>query len=99
MPAYVQHHTIESAAVLCPACIGLLPMYVRDVEPHWNLAKIDFIYECSDCGAEVRHTVTRPERLNTTVSQVPASVSILNHSRLDHARQKLAPLHARRAEV
>jgi hypothetical protein len=40
----------------------LLPMYVRDVEPHWSMAKIDFIYECSDCGAEVRHTVTKPER-------------------------------------
>jgi DNA-directed RNA polymerase subunit RPC12/RpoP len=25
------------------------------------MAKIDFVYECSDCGAEVRHTVTKPE--------------------------------------
>jgi len=37
-------------------------MYVREVEPHWSMAKIDFIYECSDCGAEVRQTVTKPER-------------------------------------
>jgi len=37
-------------------------MYVRDVEPHWSMAKIDFIYECSDCGSEVRQTVTKPER-------------------------------------
>jgi hypothetical protein len=62
MPAYVQHHEIEMAAIICPGCIGLLPMYVRDVEPHWSMAKIDFIYECSDCGAEVRQTVTKPER-------------------------------------
>ena len=62
MPAYVQHDAIESAPVVCPDCMGLLPMYVRDVEPSWNLAKIDFIYECSDCGAEVRHTVTRSDR-------------------------------------
>jgi DNA-directed RNA polymerase subunit RPC12/RpoP len=62
MPAYVQHHQIETAAIICPGCIGLLPMYVRDVEPHWSMAKIDFIYECSDCGAEVRQTVTKPER-------------------------------------
>jgi hypothetical protein len=62
MPAYAQHHQGETAAIMCPGCIGLLPMYVRDVEPHWGLAKIDFIYECSDCGAEVRHTVTKPER-------------------------------------
>jgi hypothetical protein len=63
MPAYVQHHEIvEMAPIVCPGCIGLLPMYVRDVEPHWSMAKIDFIYECSDCGAEVRQTVTKPER-------------------------------------
>jgi hypothetical protein len=61
MPAYIQHHELDTAPVLCPGCIGLLPMYVRDVEPHWSMAKIDFIYECSDCGAEVRQTVKRPE--------------------------------------
>ena len=63
MPAYVQHHAIvEVPPVVCPGCIGLLPMYVRNVEPHWSTATIDFIYECSDCGAEVRQTVTKPER-------------------------------------
>jgi hypothetical protein len=62
MPAYIQHHELESAAIICPSCIGLLPMYVRDIEPHWNLAKIDCIYECSDCGTEMRMTVTKPER-------------------------------------
>ena len=46
MPAYIQHHhESETAAILCPGCIGLLPMFVRDVEPHWSMAKIDFIYE------------------------------------------------------
>jgi DNA-directed RNA polymerase subunit RPC12/RpoP len=63
MPAYVQHHEIvETPPVVCPGCIGLLPMFVRDVEPHWSMAKIDFIYECSDCGAEVRQTLTKPEQ-------------------------------------
>ncbi len=62
MPAYIQHHDIEKAPVVCPGCVGQLPMYVREVEPHWGMAKIDFIYECSDCGAEVRQTITRPER-------------------------------------
>jgi DNA-directed RNA polymerase subunit RPC12/RpoP len=61
MPAYVQHREIESALIVCPNCLGL-PMYVRDVEPHWSMAKIDFIYECSDCGAEVKKTFTKPER-------------------------------------
>jgi hypothetical protein len=37
-------------------------MYVRDVEPHWSVAEIDFIYECSDCGAEIKKKFTRPER-------------------------------------
>jgi hypothetical protein len=41
-----------------------LPMYVKDVTPHWSMAKIDFTYECSDCGAEVRQTVTKADLLN-----------------------------------
>jgi hypothetical protein len=60
MPAYMHHHEVEMAPVMCPGCIGLLPMFVRDIEPHWSMAKIDFIYECSDCGAEVRRTVRKP---------------------------------------
>jgi hypothetical protein len=36
-------------------------MVVRDVEPHRHAARMDFIYECSDCGAEVRQSVTRPQ--------------------------------------
>jgi hypothetical protein len=61
MPAYVRAcEETEFAPVACPGCICLLPMIVRDVEPHWSLAKIDFIYECSDCGAEVRRTIRKP---------------------------------------
>jgi hypothetical protein len=61
MPAYVQHHQdVEIAPVNCPTCMGFLPMYVREVEPHWSLAKIDFVYECADCGAEVRQTIRKP---------------------------------------
>jgi hypothetical protein len=41
MPAYIQHHEVETAAIVCPRCIGLLPMYVRDVEAYWSKAKID----------------------------------------------------------
>jgi DNA-directed RNA polymerase subunit RPC12/RpoP len=62
MPAYVQHHQSETTAIACPSCMGLLPMFVREVEPHWSMARIDFVYECADCGAEVRQTVTRPVR-------------------------------------
>ena len=61
MPAYVQHREIEAAVIVCPNCLGL-PMYVRDVEPHWSRAKIDLTYECFDCGTEVRQTVIKPER-------------------------------------
>jgi hypothetical protein len=59
MPAYIHHHDdIEPAFVICPSCVGI-PMFVRDVEPHWSMAKIDFTYECSDCGAEIRQTVVK----------------------------------------
>ena len=71
MPAYVQHHEVETLPIMCPGCIGLLPMFVRDVEPHWSLAKIDFIYECSDCGAEVR-----PQRATTRRRAVSATAPI-----------------------
>ena len=61
MPAYIHHHDdTEPAYVICPSCVGL-PMYIREIEPHWSMAKIDFTYECADCGAEVRQTVVKPE--------------------------------------
>jgi len=28
------------------------------------MAKIDFTYECSNCGAQIRQTMTKPELLN-----------------------------------
>jgi hypothetical protein len=61
MPAYVQHREVENAPMVCPSCVGLSPMHVREVEPDWGMARIDFIYECSDCCAEVRQTITKPE--------------------------------------
>jgi len=71
MPAYVQHHHIvEMTPVVCPGCLGLLPMFVRQVEPHWNIAKIDFIFECADCGAEVRQTVTNRSSTSSADSNI-----------------------------
>lgn len=62
MPAYIQHHEdVEMAPVVCPTCLGLSPLFVREVEPHWSMARIDFVFECSDCGTEVRQTVRRPQ--------------------------------------
>jgi hypothetical protein len=46
---------------MCPSCWGL-PLHIRDIEPFWSAAKLDFIYECADCGAEVRKTLIKPER-------------------------------------
>ena len=63
MPAYIHHHEIETLPVVCPACVGLLPMIVKVVHPDWTMAKIDFIYECADCGAEVRQTIRKRELL------------------------------------
>lgn len=36
-------------------------MFVRDVEPHWSKAKIEFTYECAECGTEVRETIVNPD--------------------------------------
>ena len=59
MPAYIHlHDEVEPAMVICPSCVGL-PMYVRDVQPHWSMAKIDLIYECADCGTEIRETIRK----------------------------------------
>ena len=63
MPAYIHHHDAELPLIICPSCAGL-PMYIKDVAPHWIMAKIDFTYECSNCGAQIRQTVTKPELLN-----------------------------------
>ena len=60
MPAYTQFQVAELADVVCPHCIGLT-MYVVDVEPHWNIATLDFTYECSSCGTNVKTNVTKPE--------------------------------------
>jgi hypothetical protein len=62
MPAYVQHREVDVAPMVCPSCVGLLPMHVREIEPDWSMARIAFVYECPDCCAEVRQTITRPER-------------------------------------
>ena len=62
MPAYIHHHDAEPPLVICPC--ARLPMYIKDVVPHWIMAKIDFTYECSNCGAQIRQTVTKPELLN-----------------------------------
>ena len=63
MPAYIHHHDTEPTFMICPSC-ERLPMYIKDATPHWSMAKIDFTYECSDCGAEIRQTVTKPELLH-----------------------------------
>ena len=63
MPAYIHYHDAEPAFIVCPSC-ARLPMYIKEVAPIWSMAKIDFIYECSNCGAQIRQTMTKPELLN-----------------------------------
>jgi hypothetical protein len=61
MPAYIQHREVKPAPIACPCGAGR-PLYVREVETHWSMAKVEFIFECSACGAEIKKTVTKPER-------------------------------------
>ncbi len=66
MPAYIQHrqhHEVEPFTIICPSCLRQ-PMHVVEVQPHWSLTKLDFIYECSDCGTEVKKTVAKAELPN-----------------------------------
>ena len=63
MPAYIHHHDAEPAFMICPSC-DRLPMYIKDVAPHWSIATIDFTYECSNSGVQIRQTVAKPELLN-----------------------------------
>lgn len=62
MPAYSQHHQQHhyknAAMTVCPSCIRL-PMQIKEVQPNWNMASLDFVYECPECGIEVRETVAR----------------------------------------
>ena len=65
MPAYIQHHQhhdheVEPFAIVCPYCLRQ-HMYVVEVQPHWSMTKLDFIYECSDCGTELKKTVIKTE--------------------------------------
>ena len=63
MPAYIHHRDAEPPPIICPSC-ARPPMYIKDVAPHWSMAKIDFTYECSICGAQITQTLTKPELLN-----------------------------------
>jgi hypothetical protein len=63
MPAFIHHHDAKPPFMICPSCAGL-PMHIKDVVPHWSMAKIDFTCECFNYGAEIRQTVTKPGLLN-----------------------------------
>jgi hypothetical protein len=62
MPAYAQHHEkrqiFHAAMTVCPSCLSL-PMQIIEVQPHWDLARVDFVYECPACCTEVRETVAK----------------------------------------
>ena len=48
MPAYIQHHQGENAPIICPGCVGLLPMFVREVEPPKALGPFQLNFDYSD---------------------------------------------------
>jgi hypothetical protein len=62
MPAYTQHHPkhhdVDAALTICPSCLRL-PMQIREVLPRWDLARVDFVYECPMCCIEIRETVAK----------------------------------------
>jgi hypothetical protein len=60
MPAYIQHHEAEIAAIVCPTCRGLLAMHVRDVEPHWSMAKIDLTTNALTAALKLKRLSQNP---------------------------------------
>jgi hypothetical protein len=60
MPAYAQHHQqhrdIHAAMTICPSCLSQ-PMQISGIQPFWDLARVDFVYECPACCTEIRETV------------------------------------------
>lgn len=59
MPAFTHHNPrrdVHAAVAVCPSCVSL-PMQIREVQPHWDQAKLDFVYECPACCTEIRETV------------------------------------------
>jgi hypothetical protein len=62
MPAYAQHHQpprdLHATMATCPSCLSL-SMQIREVQPHWDLARVDFVYECPACCTEVREIVAK----------------------------------------
>lgn len=62
MPAYMQHHQqhhdVHAAMTVCPSCLSQ-PLQIREVQPRWDLARVDFVYECPACCTEVREIVAQ----------------------------------------
>jgi hypothetical protein len=68
MPAYMHYDDLgQPEMAICPSCVGL-PMYVRDVQPRLSMARIDLIYECSDCGTEIQETIRKQWGSNYTLA-------------------------------
>lgn len=66
MPAFMQHHhehqDAHAAMTVCPSCLSH-PMQIREVQPNWELARVDFVYECPACCTEIRETVVEHQEL------------------------------------
>ena len=53
MPAYIHRHDDTGTGLrhISRSYVGTA-IYGQDIKPHWSMAKMDFTYECADCGAE-----------------------------------------------
>ena len=61
MQAYIHYHDAEPAFMICPSCAAC--RCTQDLD-RLSMAKIDFTYECRNCGVQIRQTVAKPEPLN-----------------------------------
>jgi len=77
MPAYVQHHDIETVPMVCPAAWDCFHV-VRDVEPLEH-GEDRFIYECSDCGAKSGIPVTGRSAALDALRSLPTRPALKRH--------------------
>lgn len=73
MLATAHLHDARPAVVVCPQCAQRL-MEIKDVQ--WAAAKLEFTFECADCGTELSKTVAGEEPVASYTSR--ASVLLQN---------------------
>ena len=69
MLANAHLHDAKPVVIVCPHCAQRL-MEIKDVQ--WAAAKLEFTFECADCGTELSKTVAGEEPVAAYTSHASA---------------------------